>query len=165
MTYANPTRHVAIKAIHAMSRELALTDDCYRAILSRLTSGRASSAADLTAAERREVMDELRRLGAGRKTSGKAKAAPRRRAEPAAEPRPVRPAASKSQEMIRGLWLEMAGMGIVDAGESALAAFIKRQAGVDALQFLAADKVQSVMGALKPWKARVEKQRAAAGKA
>ncbi|HRJ61021.1 MAG TPA: regulatory protein GemA, partial [Azospirillaceae bacterium] len=165
---ADPARQRDIRAIHAMRRELALAEDSYRAIIARMTAGRVGSSADMTPDERRRLLDELRRLGAGKKTAPR-KTANRRDGPltPAPSPargegrnRPFRPANTKQQAMIRGLWLELAALGAFkDASEAALADYVRRQAKVDALQFVSADMAQSVIGGLKGWLARVKKER------
>lgn len=59
-----------LKAIHAARRQLALDEETYRALVERVsaTVGIARrSSAELTARQRRAVLDELRRLGAPKK--------------------------------------------------------------------------------------------------
>jgi phage gp16-like protein len=161
MTPADATRASDIKAIHARKRELALSDDSYRAIIARVTGDRVDSSADMTATERGKLLDELRRLGAGKKTAGR-KTATRGGGASAktGEARPFKPAKTKQQEMIRGLWLELAEIGeIKDASEAALATYILRQAKVESLQWVSSDKAQSVIGGLRGWLRRAKKQR------
>lgn len=148
MTRPDPSRAVDIKAIHAMKRELAMTDDCYRALVSRVSDGTTETSAALSSNQRRVLKDELRRLGAGRHTQ--------ERFRPQADKgRPFRPARTDQQAMIRGLWAELAGLGrLKDTSEDALAAFILRQAKVDALQFVGVGEAQAVITALKAWMRR-----------
>jgi phage gp16-like protein len=57
---------------------------------------------------------------------------------------------------IRALWLEMHDQGIVrDPSESSLANYVKRLAGVEALQWLSTRQASGVIEALKKWQKRV----------
>lgn len=60
-TQTDPTRARDLKRIHAAARQMAWTEDTYRAILERVTG--QASAAGLTARQRREVLDDFARLG------------------------------------------------------------------------------------------------------
>lgn len=73
-------------------------------------------------------------------------------AQPAA-----RPLADDAQsKKIRALWLELHACGAVrDPSEAALAAFVKRQHGVEALQWLSTDQASKVIEALKKWRQRL----------
>lgn len=57
----DPTRARDLKLIHAARRQMAWTEDTYRAILERVT-GKASAAL-LNAKERKAVLDDFARLG------------------------------------------------------------------------------------------------------
>jgi len=57
----DPTRARDLKRIHAAARQMAWTDDTYRAILERVTG--QTSAAALTARQRQRVLTEFARLG------------------------------------------------------------------------------------------------------
>lgn len=152
------TRARQIKAIHAMKRELALTDDSYRDLCVAVTG--VDSSRDMTDAQRDAVIDRMRGLGAGKKRGGfkapfkgqgKAGGKAGGKAKTGA-PRPFRAANSQQQLMIRGLWAELAGMGAIkDRSEDALAAYILRQAKVDALQFVGSSEATKVIGGLKGW--------------
>jgi phage gp16-like protein len=163
MTAADIARARDIRAIHAMKREVALTDDSYREIIARVTVGRVDSSADMTATERGKLLDELRRLGGGKRSGGAKpppQPLPRGGRGACGEARPFKPAKTKQQEMIRGQWLELAEIGeILDASEAALAAYILRQAKVESLQWVSSDKAQSVIGGLRGWLKRAKKQR------
>jgi hypothetical protein len=56
---------------------------------------------------------------------------------------------------IRALWVALHNLGALrDASEQALAAFVKRQTGRDALAFLTPADANKAIGALKAWCAR-----------
>jgi phage gp16-like protein len=67
--------------------------------------------------------------------------------------------ADDAQSMkIRVLWLELHAAGIVrDPSEASLAAYVKRQSGVDALQWLDSAQASRVIEALKQWQKRSRK--------
>jgi len=77
MNFESP-RTREIKKIHIAQRDLALTEDTYRALLERVTGQR--SAADLDAKQRRAVIDEFYRLGWKPKTHRKPGQVPARKA-------------------------------------------------------------------------------------
>lgn len=142
---APSTRTRQIRTIKAMCRELALADDCYRDIIARHSGGRTRSSAEMTDDERDAVIAYLRGLGAGKRAAGKTGGA-RFRAL----------AASAEARKIRVLWLALWHLGeIPDASEAALAGFVKRQAKVDALQWISPEQLSSVIDALKDrgWRA------------
>lgn len=61
-------------------------------------------------------------------------------------------------KMIRALWLELHELGAVrNPSEASLAAYVKRQTGVEALQWLDGDQSTQVIEALKQWRKRVKK--------
>ena len=135
-------------AIHACRKQVAgLADDAaWRALLVRVT-GKDSLRA-MTGPQLGKVIDELHRLGARK--------APPKRAFKGRQ----RPLADGEQaRLIRALWLDLWNLGAIeDSSEEALASFVKRQAKVDALEWLPADKAASVIQALRGWLARpVEK--------
>lgn len=71
-----------------------------------------------------------------------------------------RPLADDAQsKKIRALWLYLHEAGAVrDPSEASLAAYIKRQTGVEALQWLNGAQASQVIEALKRWKKRVSSQ-------
>lgn len=137
-------RQRLIRLIHVAKRELVLDDDSYRAILQRI--GKKASAADLTVPELEKVLEHMKRSGF--KVRSK---------------KGDRPQASDDQsKMIRGLWLELAGMEVVrNSSEAALGAFVKRMTKVDTLQWLSTEQASQVIEHLKEWRERVTKQRRA----
>lgn len=131
-------RDPLLAQIHIARKDLALDDDTYRALLTRLT-GRESSSA-MTERQRRTVLAEFKRLGwkAGSKGT-----------------RP-RPASQKPYiRLIFGLWGELKRKGIWKAQERAsLRAFVKKMTGVDDPEFLRPDQATKVIEALKKMKER-----------
>lgn len=129
----DPRRTADLKAIHAMKRELALDDVTYQALLLR-TGGKRSSA-DMNALERGRVLDELRRLGAGRKTK-----------RPGHRPHSDAPLARKAL----GLWISLYELGGVDDNtDRGLAAFARRQCSIEDLRWLKPDQGFKLIEALK----------------
>jgi phage gp16-like protein len=153
--FADTARAKQIKAIHAMRRELALAEDSYRAIVSRVSTGRTDSSADLKPAERAALLDELRRFGAGKKSPRKA---PRR-----AGRRPLAP--GERQAKIRALWLALFQAGeLSDPSEEALDAYVARQTagakgqggvGVASAAWLDQATADRVVKGLRGWCLRV----------
>lgn len=143
MAYTD-NRQRLIRLIHVAKRDLALDDDCYRAILQRI--GKQASSSKLTIPQLSQVLEYMKQ--AGFKVRSKAGG---------------RPLAKDCQsKMIRGIWLELAGMEVVrNASEEALATFVKRMAKVDTLQWLSTEQASLVIEHLKEWRQRVVKARRA----
>lgn len=132
----------SLAKIHVAKKQLALQDDDYRSILERATGKR--SAAMMTEPERAKVLAELLRLGF--------------RPKPVA--RSVRPPHVKK---VYAMWGELQVRGAVvrgPAGAKALRAFVARQAGVSAPEFLSPEQSPSVIEALKGWIDRIKKEKA-----
>ena len=143
MAYTD-NRQRLIRLIHVAKRDLALDDDSYRAILQRI--GKQASSSKLTILQLSQVLEYMKQ--AGFKVRSKAGG---------------RPLAKDCQsKMIRGIWLELAGMEVVrNASEEALATFVKRMAKVDTLQWLSTEQASLVIEHLKEWRQRVIKARRA----
>lgn len=111
----------------------------YRTML--WTIGRVRSAGDLDWTGRKRVLDHLKACGW--------KPAPPKKAN-------SRKLADEAQcKMIRGIWLELHGAGVVqNSSEEALAAFVKRMTGVEALQWLTGAQASRVIEQLKKWRTR-----------
>lgn len=132
------TKPELIRLIHVAKRELALDEETYRAALALAVPGK-TSAKDMTTVELEKALEALKKKGFQiRRTAGS------------------RPLADDAQsKKLRALWLEMAAQGIVKrAEESALAAYVKRLTGVDALQWLNTDQASRVIETLKKWQTR-----------
>jgi len=137
-------RRRELALIHAAKKDLALTDDSYRAILQRLCG--VASAAELDARGRQAVLDHFRTLGWN---PGRHKAPKRAGARPLDD--------DPTSKKLRALWIALWNLGEVrNPEEAALAAFVRRQTGVDALQFLSPDRASKAIEALKSWCLRVD---------
>jgi len=137
-TTARPdaARSKDLKAIHAMRRELNLTDDDYRAIIHRISGGRESSSADLTAGQRARLCDALRKLGGGKSVVKS------------------RYASAPQHAKARAIWIALFEAGVVsNRSDKALDAFIEKQTGQQ-IGSVSAKGWYSVIEALKQWAAR-----------
>lgn len=125
--------------IHIARKELGMAEDAYRLMLESVAG--VTSSAKLSAHGRAKVLHRLRQLGWKPKTS----ACPRRRVT-AQEPQ---------DKKIRALWLDLAEMGVVrDRSEQALGRYVRRQTGVEALDWLDGRQAEKVIEALKAWRKR-----------
>ena len=126
-----PNRQRLIRLIHVAKRDLSMDDDTYRAILQRI--GKKASSADLTIPELEKVLEHLKRSGF--KVRSKAKPA---------QAKPSRPLAQDGEsKKIRALWLFLHELGAVkNPSEEALATYVKRIAGVDALQWISGEQAE-----------------------
>lgn len=114
-----------------------MEDDDYRAMLQAVT--KKTSSKDLLVWELENVVNRLVKLGF------RIKAKPNDRTQ----------ARDSQSRKIRSLWLELNQAGLVrDPAETALAAYVKRQTGVEALQWLNGDQASNVIEALKKWLGR-----------
>ena len=129
-----------IQLIHVAKRDLALDDDTYRAILRRV--GSADSCSEMNTSSLISVLDYMKENGFQVKP----------------KQRQIRTLAADDQsKKIRSLWLQMADAGVVrDRSEKALATFVNRLTGRDALQWLDSKQANVVIEALKKWQAREE---------
>lgn len=133
----DPRRQQLMAKVHIAKKQLGLDDDTYRAVLARHGRGK-TSAAELTAGELIAMVEELKAKGWAEK-----RRAPKRAGR-------LRPTVHSVQAMVRALWIDAYHLGVVqDASEGALAAFVRRQAKVEALQWLRAYQAPSVIEALK----------------
>lgn len=129
--------------IHVAKKQLAMDDDAYRAMLRSV--GGVDSAKDLTSAAADRVLRHLERSGF--------KPVRKSNARGVAEGRPL--AGDPQSTKIRALWLELHRAGVVrNPTEAALAAYVKRQTGVEALQWLSSAQASQLIEALKRWLAR-----------
>ena len=137
-------RQRLIRLIHVAKRDLQLDDDTYRAILQRV--GRKDSSSDLTVPELEKVLEHMKRSGF--KVRSKAK-----QPAPAKSSRPL--AQDAESKKIRALWLFMHQIGVVkNPSEDALASYVKRITGVDALQWINGDQAETLIESLKKWAMR-----------
>ncbi|HYH17593.1 MAG TPA: regulatory protein GemA [Azospirillum sp.] len=137
-----------LAAIHAMKKELALADDCYRARVLQASNGRTDSSAELTTAERRALLDGFRALGAGQ-PKGKAAGRPTSRY-----------ADTPQLGKIRALWIDLHQAGTVKSrGVPAMDAFIAKVTGQQ-MGRLPIAQAAKVIEALKAMHARAQKAEA-----
>ncbi|HEY1503431.1 MAG TPA: regulatory protein GemA [Stellaceae bacterium] len=145
MSAADAQRRKELGAIHVAKKKLALADDSYRALVWRFSGETSDSAGNLTTTQRRELLDHFRGLGFVRQP----KPAP---ARAGTRPMAHNPLASK----IRALWLSLFHLGEVESPkEESIAAFVQRQTGVEALQWIDTAKADIVIRALRNWCERV----------
>ncbi len=134
-----------VKLIHVGRRELQWDEDTYRAALRAVVPGKDSTKG-MTVVQLEVVLEHLKKKGF----------------QPKAKPGTRKLADDAQSSKIRALWLDMHAAGIVKrAEESALAAYVKRLTGVDALQWLSTDQASTVIETLKKWQAREAKKAAA----
>jgi phage gp16-like protein len=136
-------RQRLIRLIHVAKRDLQMDDGSYRAVLLRI--GKKASSSDLTIPELEKVLEHLKRSGF--KVRSKSKQA---------QEKPSRPLAQDSEsKKIRALWLFLHQLGAVkNPSEEALAAYIKRIAGVDALQWISGAQAERLIESMKKWAMR-----------
>ena len=141
-------RQRLIRLIHVAKRDLSLDDDTYRSILQRF--GRKESSSDLTVPELEQVLEHLKRSGFKVRSKGKP-AKPK-----AVKAMPSRPLAQDAEsKKIRALWLFLHELGAVkNPSEEALAAYVKRIAGVDALQWISGEQAERLIETMKKWAMR-----------
>lgn len=132
----NGLRRALIARVHVARKELALTEESYRAVLARVT-GR-DSAADLDLAQLRAVIQEFERLG-------------------------LKPLVKRSPKphvrKVFALWAAMKPH-LADPSRDALRAFVKRQTGVDNPEWLTPLQANQVTEGLKAWREREEAKHA-----
>ena len=129
---------VRMRALRAIRHKAGdrLDDSSYRAILRR-KAGVDSSTQIATLAQAEAVIAEFQRLGLA--------------AEPARKP------LTRMQRKMWSLWQQLADRGLVKNRKMpSLLAWIKRQAGVDALGWLSGAQENEVVEALKAWLERPE---------
>jgi phage gp16-like protein len=142
--YPASARNAQLAQIHIAKSQLGLADDTYRDML--WTVARVRSAAELDFAGRMRVLEHLRARGF--------RPAPPRKAAGPQEQAPKLdegPQASK----IRAMWIALAEAGVVrDRSERALLAFVRRQTGVERMEWASMRQLDSVIEALKDWARR-----------
>jgi len=135
-------RQRLIRLIHVARRELAMDEDTYRALLVQCTG--QDTSARLSVAELDTVLAHMKRRGFKvRHTTRTSKRAL---------------AQSPQDKKIRALWLALHQQGAVrDPSEAALAAYVKRIAHVDALQWLNIEQASQIIETLKRWEKRIKR--------
>ena len=138
-----------IRLIHVARRDLAMADDTYRAILKDLT-GHASSK-DCNGWQLEKVVDHMKRAGFKVRAPSKSAAATGRSL-----------AHGGRYSKVRAVWLQLHAWGGIDnPSEAALAAYVKRQAGVDDMRWADLPRGHGIkiLEGLKKWAARVGLER------
>ena len=129
-------------------KQLGMEEADYRALLARVCGGKTSSTqcgpSDLDA-----LLREFRRLG-WKPAPGKAGGGARRPPSPHAQVR-----------MIHAVWRDLAPF-VADPSEAGLRAFVRRQTGLDAPEFLDSRAANKVLEGLKAWLRRERAKAAAA---
>lgn len=142
-------RQRLVRLIHVAKRDLRLDDDVYRAALQSATG--KTSTTEMTVPELEKTLEAMKSKGfkVRHKTRGTRKGG-----------QASRPVDQEAQaRKIRALWLGLHRAGIVrDPNESALAAYVKRMTGVEALQWLDEHQASRVIEQLKKWGFRAARQ-------
>lgn len=147
-TEQNPRQRL-IRLIHVAKRDLLMDDDSYRAVLAKVA--KKTSAADLTIPELERTLEHFKRCG----FKVRSKSKPAGSSQPA-KAKPSRPLAHDPEaKKIRALWLLLYQLGAVrNASEEALAAYVKRIAKVDALQWINGEQAEMLIESMKKWAMR-----------
>ncbi|CAK0772499.1 Regulatory protein GemA [Gammaproteobacteria bacterium] len=138
-------RRQELAKIHLAKKDLALSDDAYRAIILGASGNKSDSAATLDGIGRARALARFAELG----WQAKSKKSPTRTFS-------RRLADDPQSRLLRGMWIELHKLGAVkDSSETALCHFVKRMTKVDALEWLSDRQVTIVKKALKDWTKRV----------
>ncbi|EBK3735491.1 regulatory protein GemA [Salmonella enterica] len=129
-----------IQFIHIAKSQMGMDTETYRQMLLSITG--KTSTSDMNPGQLNKVLAAMKAKGFVVKPSSKA--------------RTTRQLADYPQaKKLRALWLEMYAQGFVrDSSEEALRRWVKRETGVDGLQWLEADKASTAIEKLKKWQER-----------
>ncbi len=138
-------RQRLIRLIHVGKRELGLDAEIYRALL--MGSVQKDSTSAMSVPELERVLERMKRSGFKVRVKS---------ARPPAQSRPGRPLAQYPEaRKVRALWLFLHQLGAVkNPSEEALAAYVKRIAKVDALQWTNGNQTEALIETLKKWAMR-----------
>jgi phage gp16-like protein len=128
-------RTALLAKMHIARKDLALEEDSYRALLSRVTG--CASAADCTDAQLETALAEFRRLGW----------------TPKAKRRPL--STKPHVRKVFALWGAMKPF-LRNGTTKALCAFVERQTGVSDPEWLSPEEATKVVEALKAWARRLK---------
>nr|WP_283093797.1 regulatory protein GemA [Achromobacter sp. Marseille-Q0513] len=119
--------------------------ETYRAALLTVTGGKKDSCSAMSAEELQLALDHFKRFGFKVRL----------------KPRPGRPIDTEAtSKKIRALWLLLRDLGAVNnASEEALAAYVKRITGVEALQWIDGAQAERTIETMKKWAMRILPER------
>lgn len=129
-------RRGAIAKLHVAKKQLALTDDSYRAILHRVAG--ITSAREATEVQLLALLKEMRRFGF--------------------QDRPNIATAPAHVRKVFAMWRDLAPL-LTDANEAALRGFVRRQTGIERPEWLDGKQAAKVIEGLKAWHARLATRR------
>lgn len=130
-----PYKRKLIQLIHVAKSKLGLDDATYRDLVRSFSGGKDSSKA-LGISQLEAILDHLRARGFKETKTYRGKALEN----------------DPQSQKIRSLWLELKDAGeLADSSEEALAAFVKRQTGVESLRWLDSWQASAVIESLKKW--------------
>jgi len=148
----DPGRRVELAKIHVAKKQLeslGLDDAAYREVVFRVSSQFRSpgvrSSGQMTARERRALLDELKRLGF--------QDAP---AKNAGAPEDWIETDVPHLRKLLACWRDLERLGVIQATrrKSKLRRFVKRMTGVEAIEWLSPEETNQVIEGLKAWSAR-----------
>lgn len=144
-------RDPLLAQIHIAKKELKLAEEDYRAIILRISNGRTDSSGACTDAQRRQLIEEMKRLGW---TGGK----------PNQQKQPARKKSDKAHvRKVFAIWGDMCRASIPhDPTRAALVSFVKKMTGIDDPEWLNPTQANKVTEALKAWRERETKKKAGA---
>lgn len=135
-------RKSALAKVHIAKKQLALSDEDYRAILREVCEVESSKGLSLGGLE--QLLEHFKRVGF--------------KAQPKAD-RPRKLADDAQSRKLRALWLDLADKGIVhNASEAALLAYVKRMTGSERLEWITSAQASRLIESLKQWNERVAKK-------
>ncbi|MDD5249681.1 MAG: regulatory protein GemA [Rhodocyclaceae bacterium] len=133
--------------LHVAKRDLQMADESYRNVISTVSKGAHDSSKDLSVTELERALAHMKSCGFKvRRNGGKAP-------DRAKSSRPL--AGDPESTKIRALWLLLHDLGAVkNSSEAALAAYVKRITGVEALQWIDGKQAETLIETLKKWALR-----------
>lgn len=148
MPDSNSVRTHQIKLIHIAKRDLALSDEDYRAAVRLISGGRTDSSGHMTAPERERLLRHFRQ-----NCGWKPKPPDRRRYSPASR---NKPAGEKTQaDKIRAMWISLGKAGVVTSPtEDSLGRFCYRLTKKRSPDWLTHSDAVTVIQALESWAQR-----------
>ncbi|EAP1480039.1 regulatory protein GemA [Salmonella enterica] len=135
-----------IQFIHIAKSQMSMDTDTYRQMLLSITG--KTSTGDMNPGQLNKVLAAMKAKGF--------------KVQPSRKARTTRPLADYPQaRKLRALWLEMYAQGIVrDSSEEALRRWVKRETGIDGLQWLEPETASLCIEKLKKWQRRPTHRRA-----